>query len=346
MSEKNISGLFGAGARRRQVRIMFTCAGRRVELIDAFKNAARALKIKVLMHAADVDSSFAASCVADRSHQVPPIQSPNYIPALLSIAKREKIDLLIPLIDTELSQLARARDRFLRLRCGAIISSSGVVKICQDKLLTYDLLSRHQIDTPKTWTYQQIMKRRRHNFPYFLKPRKGSASKGNFVLRNQADLKALAPRVPEAIIQEFVPGIEHTLDVYTGLDGQPKSVVPRKRLEVRGGEVTRAMTVNHPGIIETGVRVARALVECVGVITIQLFLTPDGRIRVIEINPRFGGGVPLAIHAGADFPKWLLSEWLGRRPRIKKVNFRDGVMMLRYHQSFFQEGMSSHARGT
>ena len=75
-----------------------------------------------------------------------------------------------------------------------------------------------------------------------------------------------------------------------------------------------------------------------GLITIQLILTPDGHIRVIEVNPRFGGGVPLAIHAGADFPRWLLAEWLGRRPRIRLAHFKEGVMMLRYHQAFFSDG--------
>jgi len=76
----------------------------------------------------------------------------------------------------------------------------------------------------------------------------------------------------------------------------------------------------------------------VGLITIQLILSPERRIRVIEINPRFGGGVPLAIHAGANFPKWLLTEWLGRRPRIRLDQFRDGEIMLRFHQSFFLNG--------
>ena len=104
--------------------------------------------------------------------------------------------------------------------------------------------------------------------------------------------------------------------------------------------MTRARTVRHDGIIEVGVRVVEALAECIGLITIQLILTRDGRIRVIEVNPRFGGGVPLAIHAGANFPKWLLAEWLGRRPRIRLVHFRDGVMMLRYHQSFFTDDIA------
>ncbi|UCD28947.1 MAG: ATP-grasp domain-containing protein [Planctomycetota bacterium] len=339
------ASMFGAGRGRRQVRILFTCAGRRVELIRAFMRAASPLGIKIVVHTADADPSFAASCIAHHTHLVPTVDSPGYIPALLKIVEKNKIDLLIPLIDTELYKLARAREKFARLSCAAIISSPRVVKICQDKLLAYDFLARNGIDTPKTWSYQQILNQHRYKFPYFLKPRKGSASKGNFILHNKTDLHTLAPRVPDAIVQEFVPGDEHTLDVYTGLDGRPRSVVPRKRVEVRGGEVTRALTVNHPGIIETGFKVAEALGECVGVITIQLFLAFDGRIRVIEINPRFGGGVPLAIRAGANFPKWILAEWLGRKPRIREVNFKAGLMMLRYHQAFFKQTKATKTQG-
>jgi carbamoyl-phosphate synthase large subunit len=333
----------GAGAGRKRVRVLFTCAGRRVELIQAFQRAADRLRLKLLVHTADVEQFAAAACMANKAHRVPPVASADYIPSLRRIAKREEIDLVIPLIDNELPKLAAARDTFSRFGCCALISSHRVVRICRDKISTFDFLTRHGIDTPETWRARDVLKRRRHQFPYFLKPRKGSASKGNYVLRNRQDLEALAPHVPDAIVQEYVNGVEHTLDVYTGFDGQPRCVVPRERVEVRGGEVTKARTVNHGGIIDVGLRVVEALAECMGLVTIQLFLTRRGRICVIEVNPRFGGGVPLAIQAGADFPKWLLTEWQGRRPRIRIDHFRDDLLMLRYHQSFFQTDASSRS---
>jgi carbamoyl-phosphate synthase large subunit len=327
--------MLGAGAGRRDIRLLFTCAGRRIELITAFIRAARRLGLRPQVHVADAEAQFAAACAADHAHHVPPASSPGYIEAILRIARKHRIDLLVPLLDVELAKLAAARPAFNRLSCWPLISSPPVIDICHDKLLTFRFLSAHGIDTPETWTPGQILRRRRHRFPYFLKPRCGSASQGNFVLRNREDLEALAPRVRDAIIQEFVPGIEHTLDVYAGLDGQAHCVVPRRRIEVRGGEVTKARTVKHPGLMAMGARVVTALHDCLGLITIQMILAPDGRIRVIEINPRFGGGAPLAIHAGADFPRWLMLEWLGRRPRIRLDGFRDGEVMLRYHQSFF-----------
>lgn len=328
--------LRGAGAGRKGIKVLFTCAGRRVELIQAFGRAAEGLGLRASLQVADCEVNCAAACIADRAHQMPLITSGQYITALLDLVRGEKIDLLIPLIDSELVILSEARDQFAREGCGVIISSPEVVRTCRDKLSTFEFLTRHQIDTPQTWTPEQLLRRDRHQYPYFLKPRFGSASRGNFILKSQGDMEAFVPRVPDAIIQEFVEGVEHTLDVYTGYDGVPRCVVPRERIEVRGGEVTKARTVRHEGIIQTGMRVVEALGACMGLITIQLILSPDGRIRVIEVNPRFGGGVPLAIHAGADFPRWLLMEWLGQQPTIRPDHFKDGVLMLRYHQSFFK----------
>lgn len=327
----------GAGAGRKSVRILFSSAGRRVELIAAFARAARSLGLKAEIHCADAEGLFAAAHVADRVHRVPAARSDGYTAALLDVASKYKIDLLVPLIDLELQKLAEARDAFAQSNCHVLISSPRAVHICQDKLETYRFLMQHRFDTPTTWMPDELREKSEHALPYFLKPRQGSASQGNFVIRTPRDLDLALGAHPDAIIQEFVAGVEHTLDVYAGFDGVPRCVVPRQRIEVRGGEVTKARTVRHEGIIDIGAKLTQTLGECVGLVTIQVILTPDGRIRVIEINPRFGGGVPLAIKAGANFPKWLLQEWQGKSPSIRPDGWQNGLTMLRYHQSFFED---------
>ncbi len=325
----------GVGANRDEIHLLFTCAGRRVQLIQAFIRAARSCQLKLVVHTADAVPWVAARCVADKAHVIPPIESAEYIPHLMEIAQREKIDLVIPTLDPELIKLARAREQFDQVGCGVLISPPEVIEICEDKINTYEFLTHHGISTPRTWLAEDSLAWTCHQFPYFLKPRTGSASKENFMLRNREDLQTLVPYLNNAIIQEFVPGVEYTLDAYTGLDGQLRCIVPRRRLEIRGGEVTRSLTVKDQNIMQIGAQVIEALGHCRGMITIQLIMTPDRQAKVIEINPRFGGGVPLAIHAGADFPQWLLSEWQGHQPQIRFDNFQDGVAMLRYHQAFF-----------
>lgn len=322
------------------IRILFTCVGRRVELIHAFRRAAVRMGIALEVHGADANWRAPAMHRVDRAHIVPPIDSGHYIDALCALVDKRRIDMLIPLLDLELIPLAAAVDRFAAMGCRAVISSESVVRICRDKIATFQALSAAGIDTPRTWRWADVLKRKTHRFPYYMKPRAGSAAKGNYVIRNAQELRTFGPRVEDPIVQEFVDGVEHTVDVYTGFDGIPRCAVPRRRLEVRSGEVSKALVVKDPAIMSVGMRVAEALGDCRGVITVQCMVTPRGRVRVIEINPRFGGGAPLAIHAGADLPRWLMMAHLGLRPRIRPDGFRNDVAMLRYDESVFVERAS------
>ncbi len=325
----------GVSATRPTLRILFTCAGRRVELLRAFRRAGRALRCRLEIHAADSSPLAPALYHADRAHSLPPVDAPAFARRLLALLRKQAIDLLVPLSDLELPVLADLAPRIVRAGCTPLISAPRVVDICRDKIKTFCLLRGAGIDTPDTWTWAQVRRRRRHRFPYFLKPRFGSAAVGNFVIRNRRELEALTRRVRDPILQEYVPGTEHTLDVYTGFDGAPRCVVPRRRIEVRGGEVSKATVVKDPSVIEAGYRVADALEDGRGLLTVQCMVTADRRVRVIEINPRFGGGVPLAIRAGADFPRWILAELIGRTPRIDPDGYRDGMTMLRFDDSVF-----------
>lgn len=279
--------------------------------------------------------------LVDQAHIVPPIGSGSYIETLLTIVEESKIDLLVPLLDPELLPLAQKVESFAKLDCRALISSELVIKTCQDKLATYRVLKSAGIDTPTTWLWEKMLDRKRHRFPYFMKPREGSAGKGNYVIHNLRELRTFGRRVSEPIVQEFVDGTEHTIDVYTGFDGKPKCAVPRKRLEVRMGEVSKGIVVKDKSVMAMGRKVARLLGGCRGVVTVQCIVTPQKKIRVIEINPRFGGGVPLAIHAGADFPKWILSELMGQEPKIKPDGFENDLCMLRFDDAVFVPHASS-----
>lgn len=326
------------------LRVLFTCVGRRVELLNAFRRAGQRLGIRLEIHGADATRLSPAIQLVDKAHIVPPIASRRYAASLVRIVRQSKIDLLIPLIDTELPVLAAAAGRFAEVGCTALVSAPSVIETCRDKLATFRAMKGAGIDTPTTWPWAEVLKKKQHRFPHYLKPRAGSAAMGNYVVRNRGELETFGRRVPDPIVQEFVEGVEHTLDVYTGFDGRPRCVVPRRRLEVRTGEVSKGLIVKDRAIMDVGRRVAEALGECRGVVTVQCMVTPRGRIRVIEINPRFGGGAPLAIHAGADFPKWILSELIGRKPRINPTGFRDDIAMLRYDESVFVPNASRFLR--
>jgi carbamoyl-phosphate synthase large subunit len=288
--------------------------------------------------------------LCDKRFLVKPTTHPGYIAELLSIVKANKVKLLIPTVDLDLKGLARNKARFAAMGCHVLVSDPGVIDICQDKRETYKFLLKNNFDTPATVSIQtalrnsadsqsQIANRKSQIcFPLFLKPWDGSASRGNALVNNRQELLFYARRIPNAICQELIRGAEHTCDVYVDFDMKVRCVVPRRRIEVRAGEVSKGQVVKNPRLMAEAIRLVEKLGAGPGVITLQLFLTDDGKVKFIEINPRFGGGAPLSIKAGANFPKWILQELTGRKPNIRPDAFKDGLIMLRYDSEVWLQG--------
>jgi carbamoyl-phosphate synthase large subunit len=61
---------------------------------------------------------------------------------------------------------------------------------------------------------------------------------------------------------------------------------------------------------------------------------------IFEINPRFSGGIPLTIAAGADFPAMLVQLARGRRVPPSIGRFQDGLWMTSYETSVFVDASS------
>ncbi len=320
--------------------VLFTCIGRRVSLLNSFRQAARELKTDISLLGTEATELSSALQLCDKGFLVKPITHVDYIKQLLSIVKANRVKLLVPTIDTDLLLLAKNKRKFAAVGCCVLISKTGIVDICQDKRKTYRFLLKNGFDTPVTMSVQTALSKKILNWPCFLKPWDGNASRGTAKVNNRKELLFFAKRIPNPICQEFVNGTEHTCDVYVDLDMKVRCVVPRKRIEVRAGEVSKGQVVKHPQIVREAARLVETLGAGPGVITLQLFLTDNDKVKFIEINPRFGGGVPLAIKAGANFPKWILQEVLGRKTNIRFDGFKDKVIMLRYDGEVWLENVN------
>jgi len=310
--------------------ILFTCIGRRVSLLNSFRRAARQLKIALSLLGTDTTELSSALQLCDKGFTVKPTTHADYIKQLLRIVRTNKVKLLVPTVDLDLKLLAQDKPKFAAMGCRVLVSTPDVVDICQDKRKTCLFLLKNGFDTPITMSVRSALSKRKLNWPCFLKPWDGYASRGNAVVNNRKELSFFAKRIPNAICQEFISGTEHTCDVYVDFGMKVRCVVPRRRIEVRAGEVSKGQVVKHPRIMSEAARLVETLGAGPGVITLQLFLTGDDKVKFIEINPRFGGGVPLSIKAGANFPKWILQESLGEKTNIRFNGFKDNLIMLRY----------------
>ena len=323
--------------------VLFTCIGRRVSLLESFRRAGRQLKIDLSLLGTDATELSSALQMCDKGLTVKPITHANYIKQLLSIVRANKVKLLIPTVDLDLKILAQNRPKFAALGCCVLVSCPEVVDICQDKRKTFRFLVKNGFDTPVTMGIRSALSEKRLRWPCFLKPWDGSASKGNAVVNDREELSFFGRKIPNAICQEFVNGTEYTCDVYVDFNMKVRCVVPRKRIEVRAGEVSKGQIVKHSRIISETARLVEMLGAGPGVITLQLFLTDDDKVKFIEINPRFGGGAPLSIKAGAYFPKWILQEVLGRKTRIRFNDYKDNLIMLRYDGEVWLENVNKRS---
>ncbi len=314
--------------------ILFTSVGRRVSLIKHFRRALRELQIEGRIIGTDASNQSPAFYSTDKSYEVPLIEAAGYIPRLLELCSQEKIDVVIPLIDTELLLLAQNRRRFEDAGIKVIISTPEVVEIGMYKSRTYGFFKKNNINTPALFSPEHIATGE-YRFPLIIKPDDGSAGKMVFKVADSEQLMFFSRYVPNAIVQEFITGDEYTVDVFIDYAGMVRCIVPRLRIEVRAGEVSKGLIVKNDSVIKAARKVAECLHGALGCITLQCILDTDARIKMVEINPRFGGGVPLSIEAGADFPKWTIQMVLGQEIGDVAGAYEDGLMMLRYDDAVF-----------
>jgi carbamoyl-phosphate synthase large subunit len=313
--------------------ILFTSGGRRVELLRSFRAAYEELGLHGNIVTVDIDPLAPALSQVDRYYMIPVLKDPGYIPAIVDVCKREDIDFLIPLVDRDIPFLVPHRAEIEAGRTRALIPTDEAAAIVSDKWLTYEFFGRLGIPTARSWlpgdaAIDDL------EYPVFIKPRFGSAGEGTFAVRNRRELEFFVDYVDRPIIQEYLPGPEITSDVLCDLEGNVSAVVSRKRIEVRTGEVAKGVTVFDSEISEGCVTVAKGL-DAVGPITVQCMMK-EGRPYFTEVNHRFGGGIPLAIAAGAPFPLWLLADAAGRDIDVPPIGtYQTDVYMTRYDETMF-----------
>lgn len=114
------------------------------------------------------------------------------------------------------------------------------------------------------------------------------------------------------LVQEYLENKEeYTVDCYVSQKGEILTVVPRCRLEIMGGEVTRTITCRNAKLDELSRKVINTF-NLRGPVTLQFLHDLDkDRYLLMEVNPRLGGGVVCSIYAGAPIADYIIDESRG-----------------------------------
>lgn len=286
------------------MKILITSIGRRIQLIKHLKSNFELVGV-------DCNDDIAGKFFVDKFYKVPKFDDKSYINRLIEICTLENINMIIPLYEKEFYILCEERDRFTEIGVHILLSSKEIIEICNYKENTQSFFEDNNIKSPKTYVLEDLNKGL--EFPLIIKPSEGMGSQNVFKVKNRKELMFFNEYIENPIIQKFIDGEEYTVDVLCDFKGNPVYIIPRKRIEVRSGEVSKSKVVLDFEIIEQTKIVIEKLntykdkngLGVQGPLTIQCFKQRDGEIIFLEINPRFGGGVPLSFEAGANYSDCL-----------------------------------------
>jgi carbamoyl-phosphate synthase large subunit len=337
----------GCARGRTPMNVLLTCAGRRNYLVQFFKNALRG-RGRVL--ACDYSGAAPAIFQADRHFIVPAMDDPGYFDALLAICRAQEVRLCFSVNDLELTGLAREAPRFRDAGTIVVVASPETLATCQDKWAAFRFMRAHDIPTPDTYLSVadalRAVSRGLTRFPLIIKPRWGTSSIGIEVVEDERELEAacawgrirlqrtILARLDRSdpdhgfIVQPWLRGEEYGLDVVNDMDGNYACTLARRKLVMRAGNTDRAVTAVDPALERLG-RSIGVCVRHVGSLDCDV-IAAEGGYRVLDLNPRFGGGYPFSHLAGADLPAALIAWALGEEPDPAWLRARPGVLVSKF----------------
>jgi len=307
--------------------ILITSAGTRGYLIKYFK---KALKEKGKIFAADCSKYAPALYNADNYFIVPAVADKNYISELFKICLKNKVKGVISLNDIELPVLAQYKSKFMEKGIKLVVSDPETIDVCYDKYKTFKFLKENKFPFAKTFiSLNEVLmeiESKAIKFPLLIKPRKGSAS---IRIKKVFNIAELQDKFEEKkfIIQEFLQGDDYGVDVFCNSDLVPISVFAKRKMRIVAGEADKEVTVYDDKMIDYIKNIIGKL-KIYGPSDIDL-IKRGNEYFISDINPRFGGGYPIAHAVGADFPKKIVGLIKGKAPEADFRRYPDNIVMMK-----------------
>jgi len=269
----------------------------------------------------------------ERRVMLPRGDHPHFAELTLDRCIERGVDVLVPTVDSELIPLAERRGQFEAAGTRLVLASERTLRMCLDKWRLQKACER-TVRVPRCEIADESWNPIGTPLPAFVKPRTGSGSRGIMLIETVEALERL-PRDGSLLVQENLPGPEHSLDVLARSDGEVVAVVPRERLRVDSGIAICGVTKRDEALEEFGREVAERI-HLTGVANVQVKETEGGEPALLEVNPRFPGTMPLTVASGVDMPKLCVGEALGRPIPSGWIDFKP-IGMVRMMEELFME---------
>jgi predicted ATP-grasp superfamily ATP-dependent carboligase len=273
---------------------------------------------------------FYSRFASERLRYPPPAQAPDeLVETLVQAAHERRIDLIVPVTDETVMPLSAARRRFEGV-CALAIPEPEALAASSDKLATVELAAKLEIPAPRTVVVttagEALAAAPALGWPVVVKPRwsrktdEGGALQ-RFEVVYAADEGRLAEEMRrlegrcEVLLQEYYAGDGHGVELLLH-EGRPLAAFQHRRLRevpITGGASSfRESAPLDPLLYDYSARLLAEL-RWTGLAMVEFKLGEEGP-RLMEINGRIWGSLPLAVKSGMDFPARLAALYLGEPP--------------------------------
>ncbi|MEM3378395.1 MAG: ATP-grasp domain-containing protein [Candidatus Bathyarchaeia archaeon] len=273
-----------------------------------------------------------------------------FLKFMLELVRRENFDLIIPVTDFTVIPIAEYKEDFEKYVKVATPSYETALK-AYDKANTVRIAAEHGIPHPKTFFIENVEHIRKIlgeiKYPVVIKPRmkvmwaddkaiKLKVSRRNYAW-NKKDLMDKYMRIASfleksgikncfPLIQEFVAGDGYGVEVLMH-NSKPIALFMHKRLReypIEGGASTLRESIRIEKLADLGIKLLTAL-NWEGVAMVEFKLDKSNfKPKLMEVNGRFWGSLPLAISAGVDFP-YLLYKIMVENYCTKVFNYKKNI---------------------
>ena len=280
--------------------VLLTNTGRRTYFIDFCLDLKKEYK-KLNVHVCDNNIySPTLNFKNIKKHVTPKVREgeEKYISAIISIVKRNKINLIIPFTNYDIIILSKKKRFFKNLNCDVAVSDYRISEIFLDKNKTFAFCKKHNIPTPEIIN-KGLVKKYNKKKKVVEKNIKGNASEDLRILEKNSKFKLKK----KFIYQKYIKGSELHFDILNDFEGNYISSCIKRKISMRSGETDIAQTLNQNVFYKLAKNISRKTGH-IGNLDCDAIIDKNRKVFFLDFNPRFGGGYPFTHMSGLNYLKF------------------------------------------
>jgi len=301
------------------------------------------------------DPFFPHQSLLDSYYIVPDCRDSSYMDTLLSIVKKEKAEIIFPIVTEGLEDLLANEQRILEETGAKILSSPyTAIRIANDKGLLYSYITEqcpelapivplHRLAHSKEQLYHAIRHVEECGETACIKRRRGENAAGFWIideaadyadrLFNQSPSRFLSKSILASMLQnlneddaitpymavEYLPGEEWDCDVLC-MNGNVISITTRKNIRMTEG-LTSVLEVAPNPELEQYCRRIVSLLTLSYIVCISFRADRNGRFKLLEINPRIMGNILVSALAGNNYVRMAVDLLNGKNTEPAPIEY-------------------------